>query len=257
MSFLLHQALPVFVLPTGVSLIAMLGGLLTRRRGLVWAGVAVYWICSMYVVSGALMRAAEGSFVRVKASDAPTADAIVALSYGRLVAPGPDSISEWRDADRFFGGVELFKAGKAPLLVFTGGGSPWEPEAAPEGDVLRTYAAGFGVPVDRILTTGFVVNTAAEAAAVGELLHGRLGARPHILLVTSAYHIPRAQRLFERAGFVVTPFPVDFSGSPGTGIGVMDVLPTASALEESERALREIYGRLFYLLFPPPAAVSA
>jgi hypothetical protein len=46
------------------------------------------------------------------------------LSEGRLVAPGNAAVSEWKDADRFFGGVELFKAGKSPLLVFTGGAAP-------------------------------------------------------------------------------------------------------------------------------------
>ena len=51
-----------------------------------------------------------------------------------------------------------------------------------------------------------VVNTAEEAAAIRQLLP--TGAR--VLLVTSAFHMRRAQRLFERQGLKVLPFPVDF-----------------------------------------------
>lgn len=253
MIFLLRQALPLLVLPFGISLISIVSGLLLRRRAWVWTGVVILWLSSLSVVSGSLMRAAEGRAERLPGASAPSADAIVVLSTGRIVAPGHDAISEWREPDRFFGGIELFQAGKAPLLVFTGGWSPWAPTAPLEGDVLATYAKALGVPGDRIITTGRVLNTGEEASAVTVLLRERLATRPHILLVTSAYHIPRAQRLFERAGLAVTPFPVDFAGSRGS-LNVMDLLPTADALEETQRAMREVYGRLFYLMFPPTAA---
>ena len=188
------------------------------------------------------------------AADAFEADAIVVLSEGRVVAPGKAAVSEWNDADRFFGGVELFKAGKSPLLVFTGGAAPWEPNAAPEGDVLAGYAKGMGVPDGQIVKTPRVTNTAEEALAVATLLRGRLsgptwrGGPPRVLLVTSAFHMPRARRLFERAGMSVIPFPVDFKVSAGRTVSVLDFLPTAAALQETELAMREGYGRLFYFV---------
>ncbi len=105
----------------------------------------------------------------------PTADAIVGLSGGRVVAPGVAAISEWNDGDRFWGGIALYQAGKAPLLVFTGGWSPGQPNAKPEGEVLISYAKALGVPSKALRTTGLVVNTAEEAQAVTALL-GRQGA---------------------------------------------------------------------------------
>lgn len=200
-----------------------------------------------------MIRALERSAVRDSASDALPADAIVVLSGGRVVAPGPAAISEWGDADRFFGGVELFKANKAPLLVFTGGRLPWEPKAARvEGKVLSEYAKISGIPEERIVTTGAVANTAEEAAAVAALLSDRLkqsGDRPtatRVLLVTSAFHMARAQHLFERAGLEVIPFPVDFQVSANGGLTIMDCLPSASALSQTELAWREMYGQIFY-----------
>jgi len=89
---------------------------------------------------------------------------------GRVAAPGVAAMSEWTDGDRFWGGVALYQAGKAPLLVFTGGWVPWQPNAKPEGEVLIAYAKALGVPSKALRTTGLVVNTAEEAQAVTTLL---------------------------------------------------------------------------------------
>ncbi len=140
------------------------------------------------------------------------------------------------------------------MLVFTGGAAPWEPNAALEGDILAGYAKALGVPDGQIVKTPRVTNTAEEAQAVATLLRRRFsgptwrGGAPRILLVTSAFHIPRARRLFERAGMLVFPFPVDFQVSAGRTVTVLDFLPTAGALAQTEMAMREWYGRLFYLV---------
>ena len=249
-----HKILPIFLLPVGVTLLLVLAGLLFRRRALIWTGVAVLWLSSTPLISALAVRAAEGWAERGQATDASEADAIVVLSGGRVVAPGKAAISEWQDADRFYGGVELFRAGKAPVLVFTGAWLPWEPEAVPEGELLGGYARAMGVPADGIVTTGPVTNTAEEARAVATLLRERRsapadrGAAPRVLLVTSAFHMPRARRLFERAGLTVVPFPVDFQVSAGRRMNVMGVLPSAAALKQTELAWREMYGRLFYFV---------
>lgn len=250
----LHKILPIFLLPVGVTLLLVLAGLWLRRRALIWTGVAVLWLSSTPLLSGLMVRAVEGWAERGQATDASEADAIVVLSGGRVVAPGKAAISEWGDADRFFSGVELFRARKAPLLVFTGGCVPWEPKVVPEGELLAGYAKAMGVPADGIVTTGPVTSTAEEAGAVAALLRERRsapadrGAAPRVLLVTSAFHMARARRLFERAGLTVTPFPVDFQLSAGGGVNVTDLLPTAAALKQTEMAWREMYGRLFYFV---------
>jgi uncharacterized SAM-binding protein YcdF (DUF218 family) len=169
----LHKILSLFVLPVGITLLLVLAGLRFRRRWLIWSGVAVLWLSSTPLVSGLAVRIAEGWAERGLAADASAADAIVVLSEGRVVAPGNAAVSEWEDADRFFGGVELFKAGKSPLLVFTGGAAPWEPNAALEGDILAGYAKALGVPGGQILKTTRVTNTAEEAQAVATLLRGQ------------------------------------------------------------------------------------
>ena len=249
------KVLPLLVLPVSITLLLIVLGLWRRRHALIVAGVLVLWVTSTPLVGQFAIRAAERFATRVPIDSAPRADAIVVLSEGRIVAPGQAGISEWRRGNRFFAGVQLFKAAKAPLLVFTGGASPWEPKAALEGDLLTRFAVEMGVPDSAITRTGAVNNTAEEAQAVAKLLRARgassglPGSSPlRIVLVTSAFHMPRAQRLFERAGLSVAAYPVDFRVSAGSKLSVLNFLPTATALQDTEVAMREGYGRLFYFI---------
>ncbi len=172
---------------------------------------------------------------------------MVVLGTGRHAAPGPARTSEWIDADRFFGGLEAFaqlqKQGDASPLIFTGGWWPTQPDLPPEGDVLRERAMALGIPEEVVLSTAKVRNTADEAKEVA----GMLPAGSTVMLVTSAFHMPRARRLFGRQGLTVLAFAVDFQAS-GAWAGhplrdPLNYLPTADGLKSSSRALREAIGR--------------
>lgn len=246
--FLLSKLLPLFVLPFGISLILLVWGLTRRRRALIWVGVLLLLVSSNPFVGRYLIRSAEQWAVRRSAAEAGSADAIVVLSAGRIVAPGPGRVSEWGDANRFFGGVELLQAGQAPLLVFTGAWISWQPHALPEGEVLAQYARALGVPAERIAVTPKVANTADEARETAILLRDRGLAAPRVLLVTSAFHMPRARRQFEAEGLTVTPFPVDFWFSQGSSVTLLDFVPSIGALDQTHTAARELYGRAYYWL---------
>ena len=90
-------------------------------------------------------------------------------------------------------------------------------------------------------------NTAEEARAIRSLLPAP---QHRVLLVTSAFHMRRAQALFEREGLTVLPFPVDFQARGAWGGSIwrdpLLWLPQARSLEDSSRALRELLGRAVY-----------
>jgi uncharacterized SAM-binding protein YcdF (DUF218 family) len=87
-----------------------------------------------------------------------------------------------------------------------------------------------------------VENTAEEAVAVKELI----SPSKRIILVTSAYHMYRAKKLFEKQGFEVIPLKVDFKTAGKSAITIMDFLPSAGNLGMTETGIREITGRLYY-----------
>ena len=254
MIYFFSKLLPLALLPLGFSLILLLVGLIARWRWAVIAALLLLWFFSLGLVSQGLWRWLEAPWQRRAATTAPRADAIVVLSGGRHPAPGAVRVSEWEDPDRFLAGLDLYRAGKAPRLLFTGGASPFRPGQPPEGQRYLQEARQLGIPAAAMASTPAVVNTAEEAIAIRRLLASTSSpmsaVSPRILLVTSAFHMRRAQRLFQRQGLKVLPFPVDFQ-TRGRWAGTLwrdptQWLPSARALDDSSRALREFLGRLVY-----------
>ena len=54
--------------------------------------------------------------------------------------------------------------------------------------------------------------------------------------------------MFEQAGVPVIPYPVDFRVPEGRAFTILHLLPSANSLEQTETALRELYGYLYYVL---------
>jgi len=241
----LHKILPTFVLPIMLVIIVILIGLIKNKKKLIYIAVGVLYILSTPIFSNNLFKIVEGAEYRKPISKIDSADAIVVLSgMLEINEVGDSNYVEWGDPDRFFEGITLFKAGKAQKLVFTGGKMPWDKAKKTEGEVLKEYAIANGINSDKILVTKDVENTADEAAAVKELI----SPSRKIILVTSAYHMYRAKKLFEGEGFNVIPYKVDYKVSRNDELVVMDFLPSAGSLQKMENGTKEIIGRIFYLL---------
>ena len=244
----LAKILPTLILPTGVIILLLVLSLVLRKRALAAAALAVLWLSSTSPVSDTLMRAVEGWQVRQPVASVPKADAVVVLSGMLRIVPGREETVEWLDAvDRIDAGVALARADRAPLLVFTSEWFPWDAGGMDKGRMLADRAVGLGIPRHRIVITGRVSNTADEAGAVSEALkaHGVTHKPKSVILVTSAFHMRRSALLFARAGFAVRPFPVDFRTS-AEPLAFVDLFPKAGSLFNTETALREVYGYLYY-----------
>ncbi len=245
---LLNKLLPVFALPLGVALLLVLWALWKRQRWPAALAAAVLYFSSIGAVSGGLIGWLETRHPALPPAQAPHADAIVVLSGFQGPPAPPGQLPNWSDAvDRVEGGLALWRAQAAPRLVFTGGRNSAGARTRSDGELARATALERGVPESAVLLTRDVANTAEEAAAVAELAR-RHGWR-RIILVTTGWHLPRALAQFRRQGLDCVPFPVDFRAEPGRGIRFLDFVPRAESLWETETALRECYGYVFYRLF--------
>ena len=107
---------------------------------------------------------------------------------------------------------------------------------------FKKIAINHGVPSGSIRITENVQNTDQEAEAIAKIISK---AGPKIILVTSAFHMPRAQKVFEAAGLSVFPFAVDFL-SDADNSTIIDLIPNSEAFRETSFFTREIIGRLYY-----------
>jgi uncharacterized SAM-binding protein YcdF (DUF218 family) len=246
MSLYLHKILPIIFLPSGFIICLIFIGLIKRKPLLIWLALILFYLFAMPIVSDSIFKYVERGQVIKDITKVPKADAIVVLGgMFNYVKTETGGLNEWGDPDRFFGGIELFKAGKAPDIIFTGAKMPWaEKDQETEGESLKKYAIQFGVPDSSIKISGLVTTTEDESKELRKLLPNT----KNIILVTSAFHMPRSKNLFERQGFEIIPFPVDSKVS-FESTTVLDYLPEADSFKKSETGIRELIGRLFYRLF--------
>jgi len=208
------------------------------------------FVFSNGIFSALLWRYIEYPWKRLDSQSLNRVYGIVVLSSGRKKPLGNTKIIEWEDPDRFFAGVELYKSGKGSKLIFTGGSNPYSPDLPPEGNIYSKEAVLFGVPSKDIITTQPVLNTLQEAKAIKQLLDEKMpSSQKRIILVTSAFHMKRAKNVFEKEGFRVQPFPVDFKSNKNLSLVFYNPLswvPSSTSLHKTSFAIREIIGQNLY-----------
>ena len=229
----------------------MLIFLIRKKTKYVYSSIIFLIVFSNGVVSNILWRLLEYPWKRLDYSLVDSSDGIVVLGgSGINFPPVNKKIIEWNDPDRFFAGIDLYKANKSNRLIFTGGINPLISGLPPEGDIYIKEAISRGIPKKDLFTTYPVSNTLQEAKAIKKLLNDEMPAtQKKVILVTSAFHMNRAKRVFEREGISVLPYPVDFRSnkifSPSLSNPLMWI-PNSSSLGSSTSAIREIIGRIIY-----------
>ena len=245
----LHKILPALVLPLGLCILLLGAALFWRKRILVLIPLMILLLASNPVVSSFLLFRLENRFPKIEIADCAEADAVVVLSgvLGSKRSARESLELNWGEAyDRFDAAVRLFQAGKASWLVLADPRMPWErPNSFSEGKQILLVAMERGIPADKIILLGPVGNTADEASLV--VREGQKRGWRKIILVTTAWHMPRAFLLFQHKDFVTIPFPTDFQTSGKLNLAsLLSFLPTAKSLMFSETYLRERIGFAFY-----------
>ena len=111
-----------------------------------------------------------------------------------------------------------------------------------------------GLPANRILINPGSRTTDEEARDIGAMARAR--GWNSILLVTSAFHMPRSLATFrQRSGLRVIPVACDYQlpnratyGRPTAGSMIKSLLPDAEALQLSSISLKEHLGLAIYRL---------
>lgn len=265
MGFLLSKLLPLALYPLGLGLLLQLAGRIggQRRRwrrwssGLSWSGIGLIWLFALPLTSRQLIWGLEAPAAALTPSPLPRADAVVVLGGGlRPHLPPRQAVEVAEAGDRLLTGLRLLRQGRAPVLVTSGAQVSFtrQDPAPPEALGARQLALELGARPQQILVNPGSRTTAEEAVQIGAL--GRQRGWRRILLVTSAFHMPRSLASFRaRSGLEVIPVSCDFLlparshwGEPTPGSLAQDLLPDAGALALSTMALKEHLGLALYRL---------
>lgn len=124
------------------------------------------------------------------ATDFDDADVIVVFGAGMTA----DGVLATSSRLRVARGVALFKAGKAPVMHFTGGVA--RPEGPSAGDQMAQFAMDFGVPATSITTEGRSQSTLQNALFSASDLQDAQS----LILVSEGFHLPRVATTMIWAG---------------------------------------------------------
>jgi len=242
--FMLKHIFGSFATPLMMAVLLGVAALLCwargRRRGARWfvyGAAAILYLGSLIAVGEALLAPLERQYPPLRA-DAPLQNIGAIVVLGSSYTPH-DSIpvAAALDADalvRAIEGLRLARRLPSARLVVSGGAPPG---FTPGALGYAALAREFGVADASLVLLQSPLDTAAEARAVAALLDGA-----PFVLVTSAYHMPRAMRLMQRAGQhpIAAPTGQRVGGYSGTGLHRW--LPTSYGMRDTEIALHEYLG---------------
>ena len=251
MFFILSKTAAFILLPSNLLIaVGLLGVVLLATRfrpaglRLVISSVLILTLLGFSPLGGLLAYALESRFPAWDPSrGAP--DGIVVL--GGAIGPDISAARHTPDlnesAERLTAVADLARRYPAARIVYSGGDARLVFHGGIEADFAVTLFESFGIARSRVIVERKARNTIENAAFSKELVDPKPGER--WLLVTSAYHMPRAMGAFRRAGFAVEAHPVDWRTHSG-----MDALhPFASlgdGLRRTDTAVREWVGLLAY-----------
>ena len=240
----INKILPIIISPLGLIIILLFFGVFRKRMLPSMIALILLIILSLPIVSRQLIKFLEQGYTLISPNNVDTADTVIVLSgMIRTIKQNNEIYYEFSDAvDRVFAGIELLKLNKAQKIILTRGKLPWS-LGMPEGEFLAQFVKSQGINKNQVILTEVVQNTNDEAIAVSKILPKN----SKIILVTSAFHMPRAKTVFENQNLKVIPYAVDFRLGEKK-MDVLDFLPQANAFKDSSFYFREIIGRAYYSL---------
>ncbi|UCF37634.1 MAG: YdcF family protein [Acidobacteriota bacterium] len=244
--------MPHLISPLGIALGLILLLTLLAALGRRWRETAVASAAFLLLFLGGspwvakgFVRTLESQYPPVAVKDAPSADAIILLGGGVTASLPPRLRGDLNEAaDRVLFASRLYRAGKAPYVIASGGSVFPQSNGRPQSAFASELLVEWGVPEDAILVDTEARNTYEEAVSLKQMAAERR--MQTFLLVTSAMHMPRARAVFQTAGLDVIPVPTDFEAVDREMPFSLLITPNADELEKTTRALREYLGIVVY-----------
>lgn len=244
---LASSVLSFFLSPFNWIIILLIASYFLKKRGLKNAckitAVVIFivfgnqWLLNLYAKNWQAKRVPINTLSNFSCGIVP----------GGFASPDPNGDGYFNaSADRFIQVVKLYKLGKIEHILISGGNGKIEQESFREGAWVKRELITFGIPDSVIFVEDKSNNTADNATNAKNILSShRL--QPPYLLITSAFHMPRASMIFKKAGLNIIPFPCNFSNGMDS-FSISDLLPTPSVLLGWDLYLKETAGYLWYKL---------
>jgi uncharacterized SAM-binding protein YcdF (DUF218 family) len=148
-------------------------------------------------------------------------------------------------ADRFIQAARLYKQGFISRIIITGGNALFvKDDQYNEADFVAKNLTDLGIPASDIIAERKAKNTIENSVFSEHLLDSAHIPEPYVL-ITSALHIPRAVKIFEKRGMKIRPYPCDYRVTENdTRFTWRSIIPSSGAFDLWSVFFREIIGTI-------------
>ena len=238
------QLLYAWLLPPGLFILLFLTAFWrfrrTKKQRWLALPLVIMYLLSIDAVTDRLIKPLEDCYPQLPVNELREAQAIVVLGGG-ICNEVPDFDGTGQIANvadnRFLMGLRLHKAMHIPFIV---SGGPGYARTSTEAEIAARTLQACGIKEKDLIKEDRSRNTKENAIFIKEICLQK--GFNKVLLVTSAYHLPRSVMLFRREGLDVIPYPSGYRTDEHTGMNAFSFTPSYDALSTSAMAMKEYLG---------------
>ncbi len=219
-----------------------------KKRSLT-IGILLFLFLSNDYISNRAIYYWEAKTISVKDIEAPYDIGILLSGYAKntgYLLEDDHFFQLGESANRLTQTIELYKLGKIKKILISGGAAYLLQKSVSESENTKRFLRRLGIPASDILIETKSRNTYENALYTKELLEAKgIEKNQRLLLITSAFHIPRAEKCFKKVNLEVVPFSVDFQAHP-LDFHPEYFIPSTSGIDNWQLLIKEWVGIVVY-----------
>jgi len=250
MFFVLSKILGYFIKPFNLILLFILFSFILKnnkwKRKLRWIAFWIFLIFSNGIIFNECLMLWEKPAVLISELDDDYDLAVVLGGTTDVEREPKDRLFFHKGADRVTHALNLYHAGKVKKILFTGGNARLFEDPLRDNSPIYDFYVMCGVAPEDILIENSSRNTRENALFVKDMLEKKESSRK-VILITSAFHMRRAEGCFRKVGLEVSGFSTDFySALPKDRFGFDGFIPSPSVLSDWNFLIKEWIGYIAY-----------
>ena len=208
-----------------------------QKRLIAFAAIALFLFTNSFVV-GKIFNFYEPGYPADEHFDVG-----VVLGGFSGISKRNNQIEFYAASDRLLQALSLYKDGKIGKLMIVSGNASLTDNSIKEADLVLAYLKKINIPDSAIWIDNQSRNTVENAKYAGLLIEKKMP-NASIMVITSAWHIPRAKISFDKnLGKKVSYYPTQYIGKTTYYLGDY-IIPSSAALSQWDILIKEWVGLL-------------
>ena len=248
MFFILSKILYVFIQPFSWILLLFIIFLITKNKKTKSKLLVAIVLLSVFFSNGFIQNEVALSLQENNSGLEPGKRYEVGILLGGMAGYDKDNVGHFSGAaDRFIQTNILYRQGIIKKILITSGSANLVYKQPGEADYIVEELIMSGVPAKDILKENKSRNTYENATFSKHIIDSLHLNGPYVL-ISSAFHLPRAMKVFRKAGLQIVPFPCAFVAVKKFYSWEEYILPSMVVLCNWEGTFKELIGILAYKL---------